>query len=154
MRTPSLYLHGQAVTVLTADNLPLLGMINKPGAKLSARVERWVLRLQPYDVTLKYQKGADNPADYMSRHPDKSATIHLEISANMVYLEIYPNELEISAIHLEISTNTVYLQISPIELGISPIHLKYLQIGRFADIYNSIRDIYNSAAKVALVNNK
>ena len=28
----------------------------------------------------------------------------------------------------------------------------YLQIGRFADIYNSIGDIYNSAAKVALVN--
>ena len=65
-----LYLYGQPVTVLT-DHLPLLGMINKPGAKLSARVERWVLRLQPYDVTLKYQKGADNPADYMSRHPDK-----------------------------------------------------------------------------------
>ena len=68
-----LYLYGQPVTVLT-DHLPLLGMINKPGAKLSARVERWVLRLQPYDVTLKYQKGADNPADYMSRHQDKSAT--------------------------------------------------------------------------------
>ena len=68
-----LYLYGQPVTVLT-DHLPLLGMINKPGAKLSARVERWVLRLQPYDVTLKYQKGADNPADYMSHHPDKSAT--------------------------------------------------------------------------------
>ena len=60
-----LYLYGQPVTVLT-DHLPLLGMINKPGAKLSARVERWVLRLQPYDVTLKYQKGADNPADYMN----------------------------------------------------------------------------------------
>ncbi len=29
---------------------------------------------------------------------------------------------------------------------------RYLQIGRFADIYNSIGDIYNSAAKVALVN--
>ena len=70
-----LYLYGQPVTVLT-DHMPLLGMINKPGAKLSARVERWVIRLQPYDVTLMYQKGADNPADYMSRHPDKSATIH------------------------------------------------------------------------------
>ena len=32
------------------------------------------LCVEPYDVTLKYQKGADNPADYMSRHPDKSAT--------------------------------------------------------------------------------
>ena len=70
-----LYLYGQPVTVLT-DHMPLLGMINKPGAKLSVRVERWVIRLQPYDVTLMYQKGADNPADYMSRHPGKSATIH------------------------------------------------------------------------------
>ena len=68
-----LYLYGQPVTVLT-DHLSLLGMINKPGAKLSARVERWVLRLLPYHVTLKYQNGADNPADYMSRHPEKSET--------------------------------------------------------------------------------
>ena len=66
-----LYIYGQPITVFT-DHKPLLGMFNKPGAKLSARVERWAIRLQPYDVTLEYQKGSDNPADYMSRHPDKS----------------------------------------------------------------------------------
>ena len=70
-----LYLYGQPVTVLT-DHLPLLGMINKPGVKLSPSVERWVLRLQPYDVTLKYQKGADNPADYYVSPPRQISNKH------------------------------------------------------------------------------
>ncbi|CAC5425643.1 unnamed protein product [Mytilus coruscus] len=33
------------------------------------RIERWGLRLQPYKLTIKYQPGRDNPADYMSSHP-------------------------------------------------------------------------------------
>ena len=31
-------------------------------------MERWSLRLQPYDVVIHYQCGTENPADYLSRH--------------------------------------------------------------------------------------
>ena len=33
------------------------------------RIARWSLRLQPYDLTIVFRPGKDNPADYMSRHP-------------------------------------------------------------------------------------
>ena len=35
-------------------------------AKTSARIEWWILRLQPYDFSVVYKAGASNPADYMS----------------------------------------------------------------------------------------
>src|SRR6218665_1589320 len=32
-------------------------------------MERWSIRLQPYDFRIIHKAGKDNPADYMSRHP-------------------------------------------------------------------------------------
>ncbi|CAC5416418.1 unnamed protein product [Mytilus coruscus] len=54
------------VNVIT-DHKPLERIWQK--AKMPMRIERWGLRLQPYKLTIKYQPGRDNPADYMSRHP-------------------------------------------------------------------------------------
>ena len=44
-------------------------MFNNPRAQLSARIERWMMRMQPYTMTVHYCPGFDNPADYLSRHP-------------------------------------------------------------------------------------
>ncbi len=63
-----IYIYGKPVTVWT-DHKPLLGLFGKDMAKLPLRVERWKLRLQPYMPDIKYQKGVNNPADYLSRHP-------------------------------------------------------------------------------------
>ena len=63
-----LYLIGSHFTVVT-DHKPLLPIFTKPHTQPSARIERWLLRLQPYDLTLEYQPGKQNPVDYMSRHP-------------------------------------------------------------------------------------
>ena len=48
---------------------PLLKLYNNPKPKLPARMENWALRLHPYEVTVLYRRGADNPANYLSRHP-------------------------------------------------------------------------------------
>lgn len=63
-----LYIYGNPFTLIT-DHKPLELIWNNPCSKPPARIERWGLRLQPYDFTVKYKKGSDNPADYMSRHP-------------------------------------------------------------------------------------
>ena len=62
-----LYLYGTNFTVYT-DHKPLLG-IYKSQKSATARIERWRLRLTPYDMTLKYRPGRNdlNPADYVSR---------------------------------------------------------------------------------------
>lgn len=51
------------------DHQPLVTMFNSPRAQLSARIERWMMRMQPHTVTVRYRPGLDNPADYFSRHP-------------------------------------------------------------------------------------
>ena len=66
----NIYIYGQPVTVFT-DHKPLVVLFGNPKCRPSPRIERWTLRLQPYDVDIQYRAGHDNPADYMSRHPVK-----------------------------------------------------------------------------------
>ena len=64
-----LYLYGSNFTVYT-DHKPLLG-IYKSQKSATTRIERWRLRLTPYEMILKYRPGRNdlNPADYVSRQP-------------------------------------------------------------------------------------
>jgi len=81
-----LYVYGSSFLVQT-DHKPLLGIINsqKP---LSARLERLKLRLLPYDIQLQYKPGKnpENPADYMSRHPDVQSAIPVEDTSTELYV--------------------------------------------------------------------
>ena len=63
-----LYLYGNNFTLVT-DHKPLEIIYGNSRSKPSARIERWVLRLQPYTFKVVYKAGATNPADYLSRHP-------------------------------------------------------------------------------------
>jgi glutaredoxin-related protein len=63
-----LFLYGDRFTLVT-DHKPLEAIFNNPRSKPPARIQRWALRLQPYDYVVKYKKGENNPADYLSRHP-------------------------------------------------------------------------------------
>ena len=65
-----LYIYGKPVTIYT-DHKPLVAIYGNPQSKPPARIERWALRLQPYQITVVYKKGESNPADYISRHPSK-----------------------------------------------------------------------------------
>ena len=67
-----LYVYEKPVTIYT-DHKPLVSIYDNSSSKPPARIERWALRLQPYQVTVKYQRGDINPADYLSRHPIKHA---------------------------------------------------------------------------------
>jgi hypothetical protein len=68
-----LYIYGKPVTIYT-DHKPLVSIYGNPSSKPPARIERWALRLQPYQLTVRYRKGEGNPADYLSRHPSKQPT--------------------------------------------------------------------------------
>lgn len=62
-----IYLRGAKSFTVITDHKPLEKIWQKP--KPTLRIERWGLRLQPYKLSIKYRPGADNPSDYMSRHP-------------------------------------------------------------------------------------
>ena len=62
-----LYLIGTKFDLLT-DHKPLERMFS-PRHKVSARIERWTLRLQPFRFTIKHIPGKGNPTDILSRMP-------------------------------------------------------------------------------------
>ena len=55
--------------VLVTDHKPLETIYGNRNYKTSARIERWVLRLQPYSN----KPGSENPADYLSPHPTSTS---------------------------------------------------------------------------------
>ena len=69
-----LFLFGSEFTLAT-DHKPLEIIYGQRTAKTSARIERWALCLQPYAFKIIYKSGANNPADYLSRHPAKESKI-------------------------------------------------------------------------------
>eukprot|EP00795_Rhopilema_esculentum_P005359 gene5359-biopygen364 len=72
-----LFIYGKPFQLIT-DHKPLEIIYGSPKSKPSARIERWVLRLQPYRFTVQYKPGVDNPADYLSRHRTKESTYKQE----------------------------------------------------------------------------
>ena len=67
-----LYLYGNDF-ILVTDHKPLEVIYGSRKSKPSARIERWVLRLQPYSFKVVYKPGSNNPADYLSRHPTRTS---------------------------------------------------------------------------------
>ena len=62
-----LFLFRSEFTLVT-DHKPLEIIYGKRTAKTSARIERWVIRLQPHSFKIVYKAGSSSPADYLSRH--------------------------------------------------------------------------------------
>ena len=54
---------------LITDHKPLQCIYGNPQSKQPVRIECWLLWLQQYEFTVKYKQGAENPADYLTRHP-------------------------------------------------------------------------------------
>ena len=81
-----LFLIGSEFDVIT-DHRALESIFNNPRSKPPARIERWMMRLQPYNFRVIYQKGSNNEADYLSRHPvDQTLgpSVEEEIAENYV----------------------------------------------------------------------
>ena len=80
-----LYLYGHDF-VLVTDHKPLEVIYGNRNSKTSARIERWVLRLQPYTFTVQYKSGKNNPADYLSRHPTLTSSKQEEMTEDYINL--------------------------------------------------------------------
>ncbi|XP_028405759.1 uncharacterized protein LOC114528330 [Dendronephthya gigantea] len=66
------YLVGAPKFKIITDCKPLVHLFNNPASKAPLRIERQILAIQGLDYVVKYQKGAENIADYGSRHLTKN----------------------------------------------------------------------------------
>ena len=99
-----LYLYGIRFELVT-DHKPL-EVIYSRKSKPSARIERWVLRLQPYDFTVIYKPGSGNIADTLSRllpskQPERLALDETDDYVRWVARESVPRALDIKTIEKE-----------------------------------------------------
>ena len=59
-----LYIYSAQFSIIT-DHKLLERIFSNPSARSNVRLERWALKLQPYDFTITYSPGKTNPADYL-----------------------------------------------------------------------------------------
>ena len=81
-----LFLLGTEFDVYT-DHKALEAIFNNPNSKPPARIEQWMMRLQPYNFRVIHKKGTFNEADYLSRHPvtnQPRTTVEKRIADNHV----------------------------------------------------------------------
>ena len=87
------HIYGQPVTVIS-DHKPLESIALKELSKAPPRLQRMLLRIQPYDATITYKQGKELIfADYLSRiRPTQGKEIQLEHTIHTI--QISPNQLE------------------------------------------------------------
>jgi hypothetical protein len=93
-----IYIFVKPVTVLS-DNKPLISIFNGMLHR-NTRLERWSLKLAPYNATFKHISGATNPDDYLSCHPiavthDAIATRTAEKHMNFITASLIPKSMTI-----------------------------------------------------------
>jgi hypothetical protein len=104
-----LYLVGCQFTLYTDDQA--LEILYSAKAKQSARIQRWALRLQQYNYTVKYRPDTGNPADFLSRAPinEPSGQSIAEEYINFVTEQAIPRTITLSEVQ-ETTKNDKELQ--------------------------------------------
>ena len=106
-----MYLTGHEFCLVT-DHKPLELIFNNAKSKPPARIERWALRLQAYNYKIIYRPGKNNPADYLSRHPEltcKSDDVSkiAEDYVNFVVSETVPKSINLEEIQTETKNDSL-----------------------------------------------
>ena len=126
-----MYLYGMKFTVFT-DHKPLMSMFTSTKSQLPPRIERWVLRLMPYDFTVSYLPGSKNSADYLSRSNPLQSTHKsnmVEEYINSVVCQSLPIALPLAEIQKETNQDKT---LSLLKKNVfTPIITKFIMIYQF-----------------------
>lgn len=95
-----MYLYGHRFTLIT-DCKPLQYLFNRAQSKPSARIERWILRLQSFDFDVRYEPGDKNLADSFSRLSVKSVSSDEQTGIENDVVQWLVEEMKPVAIRIE-----------------------------------------------------
>lgn len=83
-----LFIYGKHFTLIT-DHQALISIFGNPRAKMPPRIERWGICLQEYTYTIVHKPGkAENPTDYISRHPRTSTRTRCSLAEEYLHFVI------------------------------------------------------------------
>ncbi|UYV61543.1 K02A2.6-like [Cordylochernes scorpioides] len=107
------YIWGNDVIVET-DHKPLLSIVKKPLEKLSPRLQRMVLRLMRFQISLKFTPGKNMfVADHLSRDPlkDEVDTSYLEGRTESVHMLLVTTDEKIKRLQKETHEDHTLIQL-------------------------------------------
>ncbi|UYV63588.1 K02A2.6-like [Cordylochernes scorpioides] len=107
------YIWGNDVIVET-DHKPLLSIVKKPLEKLSPRLQRMVLRLMRFQISLKFTPGKNMfVADHLSRDPlkDEVDTSYLEGQTESVHMLLVTTDEKIKRLQKETHEDHTLIQL-------------------------------------------
>ena len=88
------YLYGRHFTVYT-DHDPLIMILNKPITCAPPRLQRMIIELSGYNMTVIYQPGINNQlADGLSRFPNPQNADQIQLDIRVDFICFSTNRLE------------------------------------------------------------
>ena len=94
-----IYLYGLPHFEVITDHKPLLTIYNKYVQDLSPRIRNHKFQTQGYNFTLKYEKGINNPSDYLSRHPgEQKGAENTEIDLEVLIQTALPDAVTVEEV--------------------------------------------------------
>lgn len=100
---------GKASHCILTDHQPLVSIFNNAVTHFNPRLERWAIKLEPYDVTVMHIPEKINPADYLSKNPVYAAVESrlnrdAEEHVRMVVSEVTPKGITLEELKEETKT--------------------------------------------------
>ena len=89
------YVYGSKFQI-DSDHKPLEMIIQKPLKSAPPRLQRMLLRLQPYDLTIRYRPGKEVPVpDALSRQPSPTESDHIELDTRVDFVQFSAEKLNL-----------------------------------------------------------
>lgn len=107
------YIYGRKVTVET-DHKPLVPLFNKPLYSIPTRLQRFMLRLLSYDLTVIYKPGKDLfIADTLSRAPLEEKVLtdldrDIDLQCNLLLCQVALPSLALKSIKEEVEKDNIF----------------------------------------------
>ncbi|RXN11580.1 Retrovirus-related Pol poly from transposon [Labeo rohita] len=114
------YVYGREV-IVESDHKPLESVIKKPLAAAPPRLQRMILQLQKYDITITHRPGKEIPvADTLSRKSIESEHDNLsegmDMQVHMVYKSLPVSDIKLQQIRAETESDNQLIQLRQVIL--------------------------------------
>ena len=131
-----LYLIGSQFDIVT-DNKAVQLIYGNERSQPKARIERWCLRLVPYDFKVIHRPGLGNIADYLSRNPISKHDVHDHEDMAEKYVSMISQTARPQAIKMDILANETRCD-SQLQMVLESLKSPRTNLGAYEKVRNDL----------------